>query len=685
MFKRSALFVLFIIQVFTCLAILNGSGSQEDPYIVADFNDLIELSSSQSYWSANKYIKQTADIDASSSSLLNNGQGFLPIADTFNKFSGHYDGQGYKISDLFVNAPGYRAGLFGATDGAIIKNVCIINANFNSDCFSGGLVAYGKNTQIINCSSSGNISATNEISWCGGLAGILVGNSLIHNSFSSADVSGNTAVGGLTNTSQCYLEINNCYFVGSLSGYSEVGGIIGRIYSNYEKSISNCYVNANISSVTSELTGMIVGLNNTSNINNCFYIDNEALTGVGTGSPINNLPLYSISSIDDNQMSLASTFTNQGWDFDTTWFLENPNINNGYPYLFWQQDCLYELLIAEDNNQVDFISPNLNTAIHFSNPLETDNQLMIRLLSSNDLDETGIAENSTILGDNFWRISTNYQDSLTYTIVFDLDNIVTSFTDNNVAFYKRANENENWQNVVDLGASINCVNGQVTISNLSSFSDFIPVLKDGSLPVQLTSFTANLLANNTVNLSWLVEAELNLLGYYLLSGITNDIQKATLIPSLIHASNSIHTHEYNFQHKPDNSAEYLYYWLKSIEINNESNLYGPIMVKMTNSDVQHPNIILGNQLFPNFPNPFNPTTCISFSIDQAQDVKISVYNTKGQLVKVLFDSFVSKSQTKQSIYWNGEDQDENTVASGIYIVKMNVQNETISRKMILQK
>ena len=55
-----------------------GSGTIADPYLIANFTDLVTISSSSTYW--DKHFKQTANIDASTSSTLNSGEGFLPIA-----------------------------------------------------------------------------------------------------------------------------------------------------------------------------------------------------------------------------------------------------------------------------------------------------------------------------------------------------------------------------------------------------------------------------------------------------------------------------------------------------------------------------------------------------------------------------------------------------------------------------
>ncbi len=88
-------------------------------------------------------------------------------------------------------------------------------------------------------------------------------------------------------------------------------------------------------------------------------------------------------------------------------------------------------------------------------------------------------------------------------------------------------------------------------------------------------------------------------------------------------------------------------------------------------------------LHGNYPNPFNPTTTISFSLANDTDVKISVYNIKGQKVKTLISDHYSKGA--HSIIWNGKDSNDKKVASGLYFYKLSSGKETQVKKMLLLK
>ncbi len=85
----------------------------------------------------------------------------------------------------------------------------------------------------------------------------------------------------------------------------------------------------------------------------------------------------------------------------------------------------------------------------------------------------------------------------------------------------------------------------------------------------------------------------------------------------------------------------------------------------------------------NYPNPFNPTTTISFSIPESGKAELTIYNTKGQLVKTL----VSEEFTagKHSVVWNGKGENEKIVSSGIYFYKLTTKNSVVTKRMIMLK
>ena len=93
--------------------------------------------------------------------------------------------------------------------------------------------------------------------------------------------------------------------------------------------------------------------------------------------------------------------------------------------------------------------------------------------------------------------------------------------------------------------------------------------------------------------------------------------------------------------------------------------------------------ILATELGANYPNPFNPTTTISFTLKEAIDVKIDVYNITGQYVKTLINKHLEADN--HNIVWNGNDNEGKSVSSGVYYYKMQAGRYTSTKKMILMK
>jgi Peptidase family C25/FlgD Ig-like domain/Propeptide_C25 len=86
----------------------------------------------------------------------------------------------------------------------------------------------------------------------------------------------------------------------------------------------------------------------------------------------------------------------------------------------------------------------------------------------------------------------------------------------------------------------------------------------------------------------------------------------------------------------------------------------------------------------NYPNPFNPSTIISYTLQQpAEVVELSVYNIKGQ--KIWSYNELNVSSGRQEIYWDGRNIDREPVASGIYFYQLTTPGQTINRKMMLMK
>ncbi|MCK9995961.1 MAG: T9SS type A sorting domain-containing protein, partial [Candidatus Krumholzibacteria bacterium] len=86
----------------------------------------------------------------------------------------------------------------------------------------------------------------------------------------------------------------------------------------------------------------------------------------------------------------------------------------------------------------------------------------------------------------------------------------------------------------------------------------------------------------------------------------------------------------------------------------------------------------------NYPNPFNPSTTIKYSMPQDGHLKLSIFNVRGQLVKTLIDG-VRPAGADQAVVWDGSDNQDSSVSSGVYFYEARIKSEVKIGKMTLLK
>jgi hypothetical protein len=88
-------------------------------------------------------------------------------------------------------------------------------------------------------------------------------------------------------------------------------------------------------------------------------------------------------------------------------------------------------------------------------------------------------------------------------------------------------------------------------------------------------------------------------------------------------------------------------------------------------------------MIDNYPNPFNPETYIGFNLTEDSFITLEVYNIKGQLVKTLADEYLRAGNHK--ILWQGRDEANRPVSSGVYFYRISNGSLIETKKMILMK
>jgi flagellar hook assembly protein FlgD len=89
------------------------------------------------------------------------------------------------------------------------------------------------------------------------------------------------------------------------------------------------------------------------------------------------------------------------------------------------------------------------------------------------------------------------------------------------------------------------------------------------------------------------------------------------------------------------------------------------------------------QIIGNYPNPFNPSTTIVFTLPKTEKIVISIYNVLGEeIIKLADREFLSG---KNEVTWNGIDQKGNVAESGVYFYTIKYQDRIQTGKMVLTK
>jgi len=87
------------------------------------------------------------------------------------------------------------------------------------------------------------------------------------------------------------------------------------------------------------------------------------------------------------------------------------------------------------------------------------------------------------------------------------------------------------------------------------------------------------------------------------------------------------------------------------------------------------------ELYPNYPNPFNAGTVITFDLPRAERVAVKIYDVLGREVHTLLDGVIEAGRHK--ITWNGTNKKGEALPTGIYIYQMKAGSFTSTRKLLL--
>jgi hypothetical protein len=216
---------------------LEYSTPEPEVFHITDCEELQAINDNSVYW-GDTYILDN-NIDCSDSVSWNSGAGFIPIAfDNADDFTGMLDGQGFTISDLYINQPDYEdIGLFSELEYATVTNVNFTGAE---------IVGYG-HAGVIAGSTRGNVTvnevaiasetsvSTTESGYVGGLFGYY-DDSGAASTITDVDISATLLsaddcnMGGLIGYADAYsgLTVDQVHTTVDITGECSLGGLIGR-------------------------------------------------------------------------------------------------------------------------------------------------------------------------------------------------------------------------------------------------------------------------------------------------------------------------------------------------------------------------------------------------------------------------------------------------------------------------
>ncbi len=216
--------------------------------------------------------------------------------------------------------------------------------------------------------------------------------------------------------------------------------------------------------------------------------------------------------------------------------------------------------------------------------------------------------------------------------------------------------------------------------------EFIVDNGGGTLPVELSAFSATVTSENFAMLKWTTQSENDMAGYNILRGSTDDIQLAKGINNaLVPAENSTSETSYEFVDNDVIEDNQYYYWLECIDLSGSVSLYGPTTVTITQDEEPDdtPDASFATAIQAIYPNPFNPSTRLSYTLSEPMHVNVTVYDLRGRKVRTLV--YGSGQKGMNEAIWDGTDASGKTAASGIYLFKLEAGGAVMTSKALMLK
>ncbi|MDD4033938.1 MAG: FlgD immunoglobulin-like domain containing protein [Candidatus Cloacimonetes bacterium] len=205
-----------------------------------------------------------------------------------------------------------------------------------------------------------------------------------------------------------------------------------------------------------------------------------------------------------------------------------------------------------------------------------------------------------------------------------------------------------------------------------------------TLPVELSTFTVALNNYNNAVLTWVTQTETGVSGFYVFRNTEESLATAEMVSNLIPATNTSQQQVYLFTDKELGGPGTYYYWLQVSDMDGSDSFYGPItLVYQGGNEPGIPSIPQVTELKSIYPNPFNPSTTISYGLAEAADVKVQIFNSRGQLVRSISEG--QRNAGNYNLIWNGTDNNGQSQPTGVYFVRLHAGKKVFNSKAVLMK
>jgi Secretion system C-terminal sorting domain len=285
---------------------------------------------------------------------------------------------------------------------------------------------------------------------------------------------------------------------------------------------------------------------------------------------------------------------------------------------------------------------------------------------------------------HYWEFNTTL-GSFEVDIAFDMTDLAGGETTKWRILRKEPLDSD-WQEWED---PFEIIDNMIVANGVTAFSEWtVGTIGDVPLPVTLSNFDAQYI-NGTNIIEWSTQGENSNQGWNVYRSESDELSGSSILnPELIEGTGTtIEPTDYTFTDPyPLIAGADYWYWLESISFFGESEIFGPVSLSVPNDEPgQNPPIAPEEfGLYQNYPNPFNPNTEISFALEETTNGELVIYDVKGKKIKTLFTGSIEADRL-YNIIWNGEDENGQSVASGIYFYKIKAGKYSETRKMIMLK